>query len=373
VHRWLSRVRKKSIALLALLFIFNSCTYYRYLRYNIVGITDYSIFPSRQLISSTQPFCFTDACKNPLILDSVTNQYAHIKSFNDLMLETQTVAYLIIKNDSILYSWYNEKYGASLPVLSFSMAKSITSILVGCAINDGYIKNVNEPVIKYVSELSKNKNIEKLRIADVLNMRSGLDFKENYKNPFSPVVRMYYGCNFIKLLKKVKLKYEPGTRFRYQNGDTELLGLILTRALKNKTITDYCNEKLWIPLQMEYPAMWNINDYDKLEKTFCCIAATAIDYAKIGRLYLNKGNWNGTQLVPAEWVNESWQYVGKTYYGRSYHYQWWAANPQQFYADGHLGQYIFVDTNKKIIIVRLGKTRKNYSWTQHFKEVCERL
>jgi CubicO group peptidase (beta-lactamase class C family) len=184
---------------------------------------------------------------------------------------------------------------------------------------------------------------------------------------------MYYGPSFNKVLKKLKFKYTPGEKFKYQNGDTQLLGLILQRALKGKNITDYCNENIWEPLQMENDAMWNIFDKDKLEKTFCGIGATAIDYAKIGRLYLNKGNWNGKQLVPEVWVKDSWTYKNPVYKQRSYCYQWWGESDSQFVADGHNGQYIFTDTKKKIVIIRLGYTRDNFAWMRHFKTISERL
>jgi CubicO group peptidase (beta-lactamase class C family) len=291
----------------------------------------------------------------------------------EVLKKSRTVSYLIIRNDTILYNWQDEKYGKTTPVLSFSMAKSITSILFGCAVRDGYIKSVSDKVISYVPELSYMKGIEQLTLEHLLNMVSGIDFDENYNSPFSNVVKMYYGPSFNKVLKKLKFKYTPGEKFKYQNGDTQLLGLILQRALKGKNITDYCNENIWEPLQMENDAMWNIFDKDKLEKTFCGIGATAIDYAKIGRLYLNKGNWNGKQLVPEVWVKDSWTYKNPVYKQRSYCYQWWGESDSQFVADGHNGQYIFTDTKKKIVIIRLGYTRDNFAWMRHFKTISERL
>jgi CubicO group peptidase (beta-lactamase class C family) len=353
--------------------LLSSCTAYRYARYNFVGIEDYKIFPSRVLQNSLNPFKFYSP-KNKLVFpDTFSIEKSKLIPLQDVLIKSKTVSYLIIRNDTLLYNWQDEKYGRTTPVLSFSMAKSITSILYGCALRDGYIKSVSDKVVSYVPELSYMEGIEKLTIEHLLNMVSGIDFDENYNSPFSNVVKMYYGPSFKKVLKRLKFRSVPGEKFKYQNGDTQLLGLILQRALNGKTITDYCNEKIWEPLHMENEAMWNIFDKDKLEKTFCGIGATAIDYAKIGRLYLNRGNWNGNQLVPEAWVKDSWRYTKPVYKQRSYCYQWWGECDSQFLADGHNGQYIFTDTKKKVIIIRLGYTRDNFSWIRHFKTISEKL
>ena len=121
-------------------------------------------------------------------------------------------------------------------------------------------------------------------------MTSGLDFKESYFNPFGHAATFYYGTNLRKAIKKLKLKNEPGKDFDYVSGNTQFLGLILERALKNKSITKYLEEKIWIPLEMEYDATWSLDrKRNGLEKTFCCLNARARDFAKIGRLFLNKG------------------------------------------------------------------------------------
>jgi CubicO group peptidase (beta-lactamase class C family) len=353
--------------------LLSSCTAYRYARYNFVGIEDYKIFPSRVLQNSLNPFKFYSP-KNKLVFpDTFSIEKSKLIPLQDVLIKSKTVSYLIIRNDTLLYNWQDEKYGRTTPVLSFSMAKSITSILYGCALRDGYIKSVSDKVVSYVPELSYMEGIEKLTIEHLLNMVSGIDFDENYNSPFSNVVKMYYGPSFKKVLKRLKFRSVPGEKFKYQNGDTQLLGLILQRALNGKTITDYCNDKIWEPLHMENEAMWNIFDKDKLEKTFCGIGATAIDYAKIGRLYLNRGNWNGNQLVPEAWVKDSWRYTKPVYKQRSYCYQWWGECDSQFVADGHNGQYIFTDTKKKVIIIRLGYTRDNFSWIRHFKTISEKL
>ena len=171
----------------------------------------------------------------------------------------------------------------------------------------------------------------------------------------------------------MKLATKPGTKFVYSSGNTQVLGVILERVLKGKTITQYLQEKLWTPMGMEFDASWSTDrKKNGLEKTFCCLNARARDFAKIGRLYLNDGNWNGQQLVPREWVQQSRKpgnTPGSVYY---YQYQWWFPNDRgDFMADGFLGQYIYVNPSKKIIIVRLGKKEGDINFWRFLPAVAE--
>jgi hypothetical protein len=355
----------------AILFLFGcTSTTYRYVRYNFVDINDYKIFPSNKLLPSNTPFRFINATDSKIVLDS-TNRFGKTMSLDNFWKETHTVAFLAIRNDSLLYEWYNPGYSKSGCVPSFSMAKSITSMLIGCALEDGLIKSVKEPVRNYVPDLPEA--LANITIEDVLNMRSGISFNEKYGRPFNNVTQIYYGDKYRYYLKKLKMYAEPGKDFRYQNGNSQLLGYALEKVLSGKTITAYLQERVWTPLNMEYPASWSIFDKEKTEKVFCCLNAAARDYAKLGRLYLNRGNWNGKQVVPLNWVNETFAFANKSAYGKGYHYQWWQHGPGYYFMDGHLGQYVFLDTKKNIIYVRLGTDRKNQDWIAWFKQMSERL
>jgi CubicO group peptidase (beta-lactamase class C family) len=203
-------------------------------------------------------------------------------------------------------------------------------------------------------------------------MTSGLDFNEGYYNPFGHVATFYYGTNLRKAIKKLKLKRAPGERFEYVSGNTQLLGLILERALQTKTISAYLQEKLWIPLQMEHDASWSLDrQKEGLEKTFCCINATARDYAKIGRLYLNGGNWNGKQIISPSWVKQSITPSNRAGSASYYQYQWWIPSKGTFLAQGILGQYIYVDPSKNLVIVRLGANKGEADWWQVFAALSE--
>jgi CubicO group peptidase (beta-lactamase class C family) len=214
------------------------------------------------------------------------------------------VAFLVIRNDSILYQWYRPGRDASMIVPSFSMAKSYVSALVGIAIGEGAIKNAGEPITNYLDYLDKNK-FSKITIQHLLDMQSGLHSIENYYNPFGDVAKYYYGRKLKKYTRRLKIKEEPGKNFEYISLNTQLLGLIVEKAT-GKSLTEYLQEKIWSQIGTEFDAGWSIDSKKyHTEKAFCCINARARDFAKFGRLYLRKGNWNGRQIVPEAWVEAS--------------------------------------------------------------------
>jgi CubicO group peptidase (beta-lactamase class C family) len=347
----------------------SSCKVGRFVYYNFADITDHKVFPARQLDKSEKPFYFDTLAiqKGP---KEITLKGKNIP-FEDFLEKTETVSFLIIRNDTLLYENYSNKYDRNSIVASFSMAKSITSILIGCAIDDKLIQNVQEPVTNYVPEL-KEQGFDKVTIEHVLQMTTGLDYNESYVNPFGDAATYYYGRNLRKAISKMELKSEPGKGFKYQSGNTQLLGLILERALKDKSITEYLNEKIWQPLGMEYDASWSLDRKENgLEKTFCCLNARARDFAKIGRLYLNKGNWNGQQIVSESWVEQSTKVDttnGSAWY---YQYQWWFPTKDgDFIAEGILGQFVYVNPDQNMIIVRLGKDTGNTDWSNFFVKLA---
>ncbi len=346
-----------------------SCKMGRFVYYNFANITDYKIFPYRTAAKDSVTYTFQKSAK-PKFPKKFTVDAKEI-TFERYLEKSNTVAFVIIKDDSIHYEKYFHGYNEASVVASFSMAKSVTSMLIGCAIQDGYIKSVNEPVTNYIPEF-KNEGLSQVTIKNLLQMASGIKFNESYVNPFGDAATFYYGTNMRKAIYKLKLAQKPGTEFSYSSGDTEVLGLVLERALKGKKITQYLEEKIWKPLGMEYDATWSLDrKKDGLEKTFCCLNARARDFAKLGRLYLNKGNWNGRQVIPAKWVEESLT-PDTTNGGVNYYkYQWWLQENGNFSAQGILGQYIYVCPAKNLIIVRLGKNEGNVPWEYLFNLIAE--
>lgn len=345
--------------------LLSSCLVGRYVVYNFADIRDHKKFPSRPIQKGANTFSFKETA-NGKVPRSVTFKGKDI-SFNEYLKKNNTVAFLIIRNDTIQYEQYFDGYSKASVVPSFSMAKSFTSILIGCAIDDRLIKSVDEPITNYVPEL-KSGGFDAVTIKHVLQMTSGIKFTESYYSPFAGAASYYYGKHLRKKLGRMKLEAPPGTRFEYISGGTQMLGLVLERALKGKTISAYFTEKIWQPLGMEYDASWSIDQKKRgMEKTFCCVNARARDYAKIGRLYLNGGAWNGKQIVSKSWVKESTKVdtsAGSVWY---YQYQWWLPTMRgDFMANGHLGQYIYVNPAKNLIMVRLGKNPGKADWWEVF-------
>jgi len=360
---------------IALIFIvtfisLTSCKLSRFVIYNFANITDYKKFPKRDLESNDNKFYFHKVASENI--SKKINYDKEFSNFEEYLEKNKTVAFLIIKNDTIQYENYFNGYDETSIVASFSMAKSVLSILIGCAIDDGLIKSVDEPITNYVPELKDN-GFEKVTIEHLLQMTSGLDFNESYYNPFGDAATYYYGRNLRKSISKAKLKHEPGTSFEYVSGSPQILGLVLEKALKNKTITQYFQEKIWSQIGMEYNASWSVDKKKNgLEKTFCCINARTIDFAKIGRLYLNNGNWNGKQIVPETWVKQSTKVDTENGSASYYQYQWWLPSLSGDYmAEGILGQFIYINPDKNLIIVRLGKNYGDTNWSSLFIRIAD--
>ncbi|PRD48148.1 serine hydrolase domain-containing protein [Sphingobacterium haloxyli] len=356
--------------LLLSVLLFQSCKLGRFVFYNFANITDHKIFPYRTIETSSSVFIFPEA-RHPKQLENIDTDKVN-EPFDAYLERTRTVAFLVIQDDSIQYEKYFNKYAEESVVASFSMAKSITSMLIGIAIEEGKIQSVDEPVTNYIPELKPN-GFDAVTIKHLLQMTSGLDFNESYTNPFGHAATFYYGTNLRKAINKLKLNDTPGEKFDYNSGTAQLLGLVLERALKTQTVSSYLEEKIWKPLGMEYDATWSLDrEKDGLEKTFCCLNARARDFAKLGRLYLHNGKWNDTQIIPERWVKASTKLDTTEHSAPFYQYQWWLTkNAEQFYAQGILGQYIFVDPDKNLIIVRLGEKTSKVNWVRFIAQVAD--
>lgn len=390
-------MKKYTLLLLSVCCCFQSCYIGRFLLYNFADVRDYKKFPKTEIHHGAEIFYFRDGTSSKSIH---LPQTLRGRRFERELKKTGTVAFLVIRNDSILYQWLRPGRDRSDITTSFSISKSFISTLIGMAIDDGYIKSTQEPITTYLDFLDK-KEFSKVTVQHLLDMRSGIRFGENYFNPFGDIAKYYYGNKLKKYMKHLKMEREPGTEFKYLSLNTQLLGLILEKAT-GRPLSSYLERKIWQPLGMEFDASWSIdNKKDKTEKAFCCINGRAIDYAKLGRLYLNKGKWNGKQLLSEAWVKQAYTFAEpKNNYLYSNH--WWhtrefsaasdsahmqtperiyreanAANigairpSGDFFAQGIFGQYLYMYPEKNIIIVRVSK-REGWmvSWPYLFKQIA---
>src|SRR6266498_2063023 len=334
-------------------------------------VSDYQKFPERPLKTGSSTFYFTKAPDEAKVR-AVLETNPTIDNLDTFLANTHTQAFIIIQNDHILYEKYFNGTRRDSIVTSFSMAKSFTSALIGIAIQEGYIQSVNDPITNYMPELLKrDPAFGKITIRDLLMMSSGIKYAEF---PFlnGDDAKTYYYPDLRRLaLEGTRIVGLPGKQFLYNNYHPLLLGLILERATGTPVAT-YLEEKIWKPLGMEFPGSWSLDSEGGFEKMESGINARAIDFAKFGRLFLNNGNWDGVQVVPAAWVAESTQ-EGKsvdraTYYPDNefframngyYKYMWWGMrrgeNDYDFMARGDHGQYIYVSPHNKLIIVHNGE------------------
>jgi CubicO group peptidase (beta-lactamase class C family) len=342
--------------------------FYKALLYNFADIDDYKIFPQRIIGKSSKP--------QPWLISENYNKKNISGSLRKYLDSLQSVALIIIKNDSINYEEYWDGYSDSSFSNSFSMAKSYLSALVGAAIAEGKIKNIDQPVCDYLPEFCEGDK-KKITIRHLLTMSSGLNWEEGYSSPFSPTTEAYYGTDLKKLIYHLEPIEEPGKIFRYKSGDSQLLSFLLEKATE-KTLSDYAHEKLWEPMGCENNAIWSLDKENGNEKAYCCVNSNARDFAKFGKLYLDSGRINNKQIIPLEYVlnsiKPSYMPDGDLDMKKTdfYGYQWWTIPDYRghyiFYARGILGQYIIMIPDEKIIIVRLGKIR-GAKVGKHYKEI----
>lgn len=325
--------------------------------YTTAYIDDYPEFDNRK-IEAGQPQTWPE--------HTAYNSVKATKKLQQINQKLGTVAFLIIKNDSIWYEDYAEGYSANSKTNSFSMAKSITSALLGKAIRDGFIENLDQPVADFYSQFDK-----RLTVGDLSSMASGLNWQEDYYNPFGMTARAYLDENIREQILNLKVIEEPGKEFKYLSGNTELLGMVIEKAT-GKNLSQYLSESFWKPLGMHESALWQLDsEKSGMEKAYCCIASNARDFAKFGKLYSNQGNFKGKQLLDSSFIQKSIQprFKETPFYG----YGFWLSNFMKkkiFAMRGILGQYVISIPEDQLIIVRLGHQRgkklEDKKFTQDF-------
>ena len=257
---------------------------------------------------------------------------------------------IILRNGKILHEEYNFGNNQESRWISFSVTKSVTSMLLGAAIKDGFIKNVEEPVVTYLPHLIDS-SYKDVTIKQVLHMSSGIKWNEDYTDPYSDV-SLASGLNSLELysyLNKLGKSSNPGEKFNYNTGEANLIGGIVRSAIGNNLST-YLEQKIWKPFGMEHDAYWVLDNNYSLELGGCCINATLRDYSRIGLFAMNKGiTREGIAVLPTNWIDESTNPSNNLKY---YGYQWWLDGPEyeSFYADGIFGQFIWIDPSSKIVV-----------------------
>jgi CubicO group peptidase (beta-lactamase class C family) len=321
-------------------------TVYKMQRTN-ADITDYKYFENITLSKSTSP--------QPWPIHKDYNNLPETENLKKIHAELGTVAYLIIKNDSIWHEKYYQGYKKNSYSNSFSMAKSIVSATMGKAIQNGYFESIDDKVSSYVNGYSGGL-AEKLTIGDLSSMASGLDWNESYTDVFGVTARSYISSELNELIKSRAIVEEPGKSFKYYSASTQLLSMVIEEATQNK-ISTLVQDWFLEPLGFENNSLWQIDGKkNNTVKAYCCFNSNARDFARFGKLYKDFGKWNGVQILDSSFVAKSIKPRFKK--SPEYGYGFWLGkiNENDFFAmRGILGQYVIVVPERNIIVVRLGK------------------
>jgi CubicO group peptidase (beta-lactamase class C family) len=273
----------------------------------------------------------------------------------DAYMQGQRSAALIILHDGqVRLERYGLDFGPDGRWTSFSVAKSITSTLVGAAVKDGHIRSMDDKVSDYIAEM-KGSAYDDVSIRQLLTMTSGIDWNEDYGDPNSDVARFNNhqpepGVDaLVSYLRQLPRAEPAGTRWLYSTGETNLVGVLVMRAT-GKPLAEYLSEKIWVPAGMEQKATWILSKTGQ-EISGCCIQAATRDYARFGQFVLDGARVNGQSIVPEGWLTEATTArTGIGLPGRGYGYQWWTYDDGTFAARGIFGQGIFIDPERRLVI-----------------------
>ena len=271
-----------------------------------------------------------------------------------------TVGFVVIQNDSLIFEDYYEGWQDDSVSNSFSVAKSYISLLTGIAMQEGKITDLHKPVGRYLPEFDAlDPCHKKITLWNLLTMSTGLDWSESGRSPFSDNARGYYGTNVSKLAMDQPCREEPGVEFDYISGSTQIMSDVLQK-IYNKPLNELVREKIWKPLGAEHTAYWGKDREDGDFKAFCCLYATARDFGRIGQLWLDSGKWNGHRIIPVDYWRESItpaDLMDKGEPNARYGLYWWLATVDgmpMYYCRAFHGAYVVVIPQERLIMVRTG-------------------
>jgi CubicO group peptidase (beta-lactamase class C family) len=353
------------------------------------SVMDYAIFKSRAINGSDK----TRELKYALQTKSINNHFVNTKyikdnftgneDFETFLERTQTTAFLVLQNDTLVYEKYFNGFNKNSTFTSFSVAKSFVSTLIGIAISEGFIKSDSDKITTYIPELiKKDARFSAIAIKDLLSMSSGLVYSEDGFPSDADIT--YQSPNLRKaVLENIRIEEAPGKHWHYNNYNLLLMGLILERTT-NMSVSKYMEEKLWKKMGGDN-ASWSLDEhgFEKMESGINC---SAYDYARFAALLLNNGKYNNIQVVPEDWIrkttqpeNKSQDYYDLPKYNIFYSGYWWGKfrsgqeNKNDFFGMGNKGEYVYVCPQEKLIIIRLGfeyglPTPAPFSWPEIFYE-----
>ena len=317
------------------------------------SIDDYKFFDNVEIQKSSSTFEWPK--------HNLYNQIGSSKTLDSVHKKNETVAFLIIKNDSIIKEDYFLGYDENSMTNSYSMSKSIISFLFLKSIEEGTIPSLNSKLIDYFP-VFKESNGSNVTLSDLSTMSSGLVWEENYKDLMGITAQSYVTKDLNKLMMGSKFSGISGDKFKYLSGNTQLLAMAIEKA-NNSTIQELTYKWLWNPMGAKNDALWMIDSKEKnMTKAYCCLSSNAKDFAKVGLVYKNFGKINEQKLIDSSFISMSIKprFNSNPIYG----YGLWIGkqnNIDFFSLRGHQGQYVIVIPKEDVIIVRLGKRKSKGS------------
>ena len=309
-----------------------------------------------------------------------------------------TVALLVARRGQLVHEAYFDGFTADRLTAVFSVAKSVVSLLLGMAIEDGHIAGVDDAVTRYLPELAaQDPRFDQVSLRHLLAMRSGIAFDEGYRSPTSDAARFYLAPDLKAEVARLRIGRAPDWIHQYQSGDTQLLGQVIERAT-GLPLALYAQQRLWQPLGAEFDASWSLDSAAGAQaRAFCCLNARARDLLRLGLMVAADGHWNGRQLVGADWIRQStaaqsglpgpadpaWRNIERPHAPEAAFYAWqWRVRPlpaapggpplqpgPMVYAQGLHGQILLIDRDSRTVVLRLGRRQGDRHWPTWMDEL----
>lgn len=343
----------------------------RWFHWRSSDVDDYTRFPSQRVRKSEIPFVFERG--NTVNISCIHDRLTTI------LPTSNTTALLVIKRGNIVYEWYASAMSRESIHTSFSIAKSVISLLISIAIDRGYIASASDPLTMYIPELAeKDVRFKDITIQHLLDMQSGIAYRD-HDLPWGDKARSYYDPDIRTLALSVTIDHEPGKKFVYNNYNYILLGIILEQATR-MSVPELFEKTLWQEIGTEFDASWSLDSKEQhMAKMESGVNARAVDFAKIGQLILQNGMWQEKQVVSEQRIvtireiSRAYQVYEPEEY-LFYQNGWWIQEGTgekllSISARGHLGQYIFVYPREQGVVVRFGKNEGNIEWPLLFDSV----
>jgi len=316
------------------------------------------------------------------LLDQPGQDALTLRSSDELdqfLTSGETSAFLVVRDGVLVHEWYEEGRSPDELHNSFSVSKSILSTTIGMAVEEGYISSINDPITDYVPELlERDPRFGDITLRHLITMSSGIAYDEEARSPFADQVNAYFGTDLRRsAMNNPTVLEEPGVTWLYNNYNPQLLGMALERAT-GMTISEYTSESWWGPMGAEADASWSVDSfYNRFEQSSHGFNARPRDLARFGLMFANDGMVDGVQVISPEWVQKATAptnvSIGRNdFLEQNYNYFWWVLPDGRFWAQGKLGQYVFVSPEDNLVIVRMGRD-ESADWPRLLADLSDQI